>query len=123
MKRNISLRTILLAVLLLSMEVYAVSVQKAEHDLELVIRCDEKDLKRGDEIPIVFTITNTGSSVYFYYEEVGRYNDRGSLMGQYELIVSDESGRLVEDPLESRYRGGVWGCKRASNRYRTGCIV
>jgi tyrosine-protein phosphatase SIW14 len=116
MKRNISLRTILLAVLLLGMEVYAVSVQKAEHDLELVIRCDEKDLKRGDEIPIVFTITNTGSSVYFYYEEVGRYNDRGSLMGQYELIVSDESGRLVEDPLESRYREGYGG----SSAPRTG---
>ena len=34
-------------------------------DLALSIHCPEKDLKQGDEIPIVFTITNEGSPSEF----------------------------------------------------------
>ena len=37
----------------------------AEYDLALSIHCPEKDLKQGDEIPIVFTITNEGSPSEF----------------------------------------------------------
>ena len=77
----------------------------ARQALEVRIECPLEEIKVGDEIPIVFTITNSGNSVYFYHDGVSNYYDRLSLMGQYELIVSDENRRVVEGPFASRYSG------------------
>jgi len=78
-------------------------------DLELAIQCPVREIKRGDEIPIIFTITNRGSSEYFYYEQVGSYDDRLHLMEQYELIARREDGTVVLDPLGRKYSGGYGG--------------
>ncbi len=110
MKRNIFLRTILLAVLLLNMKAYALAGQNVEHGLELVIRCDEKDLKRGDEIPIVFRITNKGQTVYEYDD---RDADRSGRMPEYVLEARQSDGAAVADPWASRESGIGGGLTRS----------
>lgn len=67
MKHRITLESCLFVLLLnLANQLLGSEVnESAEYDLALSIHCPEKDLKQGDEIPIVFTITNEGSPSEF----------------------------------------------------------
>jgi len=64
-------------------------------NLTLTIHCPENDIKQGDEIPIVFTITNKGKSPYSYDDRNG---DRSGRMSEYELVAKREDGTTVLDP-------------------------
>ncbi len=77
----------------------------AEYDLALSIHCPKKDLKRGDEIPIVFTITNKGEATYCYEMREG---DRSGRMWEYSLVAKREDGTTVADPREN-YEEGLGG--------------
>ena len=79
--------------------------ESAEYDLQLSIHCPKKDLKRGDEIPIVFTITNKGESTYSYEK---RNYDRSGRMWDYSLVAKREDGTTVADPREN-YKEGLGG--------------
>lgn len=74
-----------------------------ETQLELVINCPSQDIKLGDEIPIVFTITNKGNEPYSYDF---RSYDRSGRFPEFELIATDESGIVLPDPLMG---GGISG--------------
>lgn len=76
-----------------------------EHDLELTIRCDKKELKRGDEIPIVFTIRNSGKNAFEYDD---RNDDRSGRMDECRLSARRADGAVVADP-RADYEGGLWG--------------
>lgn len=78
-------------------------------NLKLTIHCPENEIKQGNEIPIVFTITNKGESSYFYYGRTGYHgNDRRELMEQYLLVAKRDDGTIVPDPL-NKYSGGEGG--------------
>jgi len=96
-----------LAVLVLSTQgICSVGAGLTEPNLSLTIHYADKKLKAGDEIPIVFTITNQGKSSYFYYGQTGYHgNDRRRVMEQYKLVAKREDGTTVPDPLQ-RYSGG-----------------
>lgn len=64
-------------------------------NLTLTIHCPENNIKQGDEIPIVFTITNKGESPYSYDDRNG---DRSGRMPEYELVAKREDGTTVLDP-------------------------
>lgn len=77
-------------------------------NLTLTIHCPENDIKQGDEIPIVFTITNKGKSPYSYDDRNG---DRSGRMPEYELVAKREDGTTVLDPRKRdlctcRFGGG-----------------
>jgi hypothetical protein len=71
------------------------SVAPSPYDLTLTIHCATEDIHVGDEIPIVFTITNRDQRVF---EIDDRSGDRGGRMPEYELTATDDSGSLVPDP-------------------------
>jgi hypothetical protein len=68
------------------------------YDLTLTIRCPVKDIRVGDEIPIIFTITNRGQHVFEIDDHSG---DRGGRMPEYELSATDAKGRPVPDPRQN----------------------
>jgi len=74
-------------------------------NLELVIRCPKKSIRQGDEIPIVFTITNRGKSSYSYDM---RDHDRSGRLIEYKLVAKREDGTVVADPRKD-YQGGLGG--------------
>ena len=74
-------------------------------ELSLVIRCLKEEVRRGDEVPIEFTITNRGKSPYDYMD---RNYDRSGRMGEYKLTAKGEDGEAVPDPRAS-YPGGIGG--------------
>lgn len=75
-----------------------------EYDLTLTILCPAKDIKQGDEIPIVFTITNNGRTPYPYDT---RNYDRSGRMREYKLVARREDGTIVPDPWKSYFEGGL----------------
>jgi len=76
-----------------------------EYDLTLTIRCPAKDIKQGDEIPIVFTIMNNGRTPYPYDT---RSHDRSGRRWEYKLVARFEDGTIVPDPREN-YEEGLGG--------------
>ena len=78
-------------------------------ELELTIHCPESEIKHGDKIPIVFTITNRGKSAYAYH--ICEYERRASTcVGQYKLVAEHEDGVTAVDPHpETRPYYGIWG--------------
>lgn len=74
-------------------------------NLELVIRCHKKGIRQGDEIPIIFTITNRGKSSYSYDT---RDHDRSGRLMEYKLVAKRENGTIVDDPRKD-YEGGIIG--------------
>jgi len=52
-----------------------------------------KDVRVGDEIPIIFTITNHDQHVF---EINSRADDRGGRIPEYELSATDAKGRPIE---------------------------
>ena len=76
-----------------------------EHDLVLTIHCPQRNIKQGDEIPIVFTITNNGSSAHSFEK---RNYDRSGRIWEYELVAKYQDGMKVPDPREN-YEEGIGG--------------
>ena len=74
-------------------------------NLTLTIHCLEDEIKQGDEIPIVFTITNNGESLYSYDK---RNYDRSGRMWEYKLVARQEDGTVVPDPRRN-YKEGLGG--------------
>jgi len=100
-------RTIVWVALLLNLDAYGLAVQNIEHPLELTIRSVKNHLKRGDEIPIVFRITNKGQTPYEYDD---RDSDRSGRMPEYVLEARRVDGEVVADPWASReewFGGGL----------------
>lgn len=81
------------------------STESGGANLELVINCPEKGIRRGDEIPILFTITNRGKSSYRYDT---RDHDRSGRLMEYKLVAKREDGTVVADPRKD-YEGGIGG--------------
>ncbi len=112
-----------ISVLVPALPVLSLYIQANETNkpnLTLTIHCPEDEIKHGDEIPIVFTITNKGESSYFYYGRTGYHgNDRRRVMEQYKLIAKREDGTTVPDPLEI-YSGGEGGASPPEEQIETG---
>ena len=107
MRRVVVLEMALALTILSAPPVCGQTLADVEHDLELVIRCDQKDLKRGDEIPIVFRLTNKGETVYKYDD---RDADRSGRMPEYVLEARRAEGAVVADPWADReewFGGGL----------------
>ena len=75
-------------------------------DLSLVIRCTNTVTKVGDEIPIEFLISNTGTD---YYRYADRTYDRSGRMEEYKLVARTESGEVVPDPRAKYQRSWLGG--------------
>lgn len=88
-----------------------------EIDLELAIRCPQTDIRVGDEIPIIFTITNTGRMPYTY--EIRNY-DRSGRMYEYALVAIDEHGKTVADPREEYKWDSFGGLSSGQGKIKTG---
>ena len=88
-------RTIVLAILLLNIEAHVFAVQNVEHPLDLTISAIRADLKQGDEIQILFKITNKGRTPYKYDD---RSYDRSGRLEEYSLIAHRHDGSPVPDP-------------------------
>ena len=89
------------------------STESGGANLELVIHCPEKGVRQGDEIPIVFTITNRGKSSYSY--DMRDYDRSGRLM-EYKLVAKRKDGTVAADP-RSDYKGGLGGGLSAGMAY------
>jgi len=66
-------------------------------NLEVRIECPRQEILLGDEIPIVFTITNRGEEPYAYDT---RDHDRSGRLDAYELRARRHDGKPVPDPRE-----------------------
>jgi len=76
-----------------------------EHDLVLKIHCPQRNIRQGDEIPIIFTITNKGSSAYSFEK---RESDRSGRIREYKLVARQKDETVVPDPREN-YVEGIGG--------------
>ena len=103
--RGLLLRLLMLVSIILDVTLQVRANDGTEHDLTLAIRCPLKDISRGDEIPIIFTITNNGQSPYSYDK---RNYDRSGRMYEYALHAWDEDGTMVPDPRQD-YPEGLGG--------------
>jgi len=82
-------------------------VHERPFNLALRIDCPQRDIRCGDEIPIVFTITSRDPEPFPYDY---RTYDRSGRMDEYELVARYLDGRPVPDPREqdmSGLRGGL----------------
>lgn len=73
-------------------------LESKEYDLELVISTPLETIKEGDEIPIVFTITNMDSDLY---KHDNRSGDRSGRLHEYKLTATYEDGTQIIDPREN----------------------
>ena len=105
-------------ILALAIPAFGIPADKSsDTNLELTIHCPEKDIRRGDEIPIVFTITNRGKAPYSYDT---RGYDRSGRMMEYELVAKDKGGTVVADPRADRKAGLGGGLSSGMASIRTG---
>jgi len=104
-----------LALLALGVDIQAVEPDKP--NLTLTIHCPENDIKQGDEIPIVFTITNNGESPYSYDK---RNYDRSGRMWEYKLVAKRDDGTVIPDPRENYKEGIGGGLSSGIGKIRTG---
>ena len=91
--------------------VLTAAVVARQQELAVVIQSGPGDLYTGDEIPITFVISNTGTGVHTYTD---RSYDRSGRMGEYRLEASDERGVPLPDPrttspVPQGYIGGGLG--------------
>ncbi|MBA7637078.1 hypothetical protein ES703_44712 [subsurface metagenome] len=93
----------ILALLALGVDMQASEAE--EPNLTLTIHCPEDEIQQGDEIPVVFTISNNGESPYSYDKRNG---DRSGRMWEYKTIAKREDGTIVPDPREN-YKEGLGG--------------
>jgi hypothetical protein len=90
------------------------AIDNTGYNLELTIHCTKTDIKQGDEIPIVFTITNKGNTTYRISD---RNYDRSGRFWEYQLFAAREDGNTVADPRKNRQEGlggGLGGSKELS---------
>ncbi len=111
MKQNLTFSTILWGLMLInSLHASETDLNQNEgYNLKLRIRCPAKNLKVGDEIPIIFTIANKGERTYQYDT---RNSDRSGRMWEYQLYAKDKNGIPVPDPrkdIELGIMGGLGG--------------
>lgn len=99
------LRQFLLTLILLSLISDVRGDADREFDLTLSIRCPKEILKQGDEIPIVFTITNNDPLPYPYNS---RKYDRSGRMSEFTLVATHQDGAKVPGPREN-YLAGLGG--------------
>ena len=66
MRKKVTIQIFIFSLLFTQISLRADSVENEEYDLELKIHCPIKNLRVGDEIPIIFTITNNGTREYKY---------------------------------------------------------
>jgi len=90
----------------LGMGAYPATPQKTEHDLQLTISSVKSNLNRGDEIPILFKMTNKGRTVYRFDD---RDHDRSGRVHEWSLVAYHEDGREVPDPREDYDTGNMGG--------------
>ncbi|WP_309386701.1 HEAT repeat domain-containing protein [Cerasicoccus frondis] len=69
--------------------------QATDYPLTLSITCEQDAFSLGDEIPVVFTITNAGNEVYEYGD---RNYDRSGRMPEYRLVATNANGEAAPDP-------------------------
>jgi hypothetical protein len=74
------------------------SAENKMEGLELSIHCSDRNILVGDEIPVVFTITNRSDQIYRY--DKPSY-DRSGRMPEYKLQAKDDKGNIVTDPREN----------------------
>jgi len=94
---------------LLVLSLYIRTNEDNKSDLTLTIYCLEYEIKQGDEIPILFTITNKGKYSHAYDK---RNYDRSGRLPEYKLVAKCEDETTVLDPRErdlrsSRIYGGL----------------
>ena len=117
MKKKITIQIFILSLLFTQISHSTDSSENEEYDLELKIHCSEKNLYVGDEIPIVFTITNNDIREYKY--EKRNYDRSGRIM-EYQLQAKDESGKIVPDPRKDIELGLMGGLGGGTGSIRTG---
>lgn len=76
-----------------------------ESSLILSVSCKSYRFEQGDEIPVIFTITNIGSKPYSFTD---RHSDRTGRIEEFSLIAQDSSGNNIPDPRED-YIPGMGG--------------
>jgi hypothetical protein len=92
-----------LGLLALGLDIHANEPSKP--NLTLTIHRPKDEIKQGDEIPIVFTITNNGESPYSYDK---RNYDRSGRRWEYKLVAKRDDGTVIPDPREN-YKEGIGG--------------
>ena len=109
---------VLSAILALSVLILDIQANETnEPNLTLAIHCPKDEIKRGDEIPIVFTITNKGESLYSYDK---RNYDRSGRRWEYKLVAKRDDGTIVPDPRENYKEGIGGGLSSGIGKIRTG---
>jgi len=106
--------------LVLALSVGGLDIQAdelGEPNLTLTIHCPKDEIKQGDEIPIVFTITNKGKSLYSYDK---RNYDRSGRRWEYKLVAKRDDGTIVPDPRENYKEGIGGGLSSGIGKIRTG---
>ncbi|MBN1972987.1 MAG: hypothetical protein JW787_05070 [Sedimentisphaerales bacterium] len=98
MKKSLLLQIFLWEVIFFQTVSGTNSGEDEEYDLTLKINCPVKNLQVGDEIPIVFTITNNDSLDYQY---INRNYDRSGRIMEYQLLAQKKDGGKVPDPREN----------------------
>src|SRR4030043_2188029 len=98
MKKSVFVQTILLIFILLQTDCGKKSTENEMKGLELSIHCPDRNILVGDEIPVVFTITNRREHNYRY--DIPNY-DRSGRMWEYKLQAKDKKGNIATDPREN----------------------
>lgn len=116
MKRK-QFRQLLLSMIVLSSISNAQGHADREYVLSLAVRCPQKEFKQGDEIPIVFTITNNDPAPYTYDLRKG---DRSGRVREYALFATRLDGTKVPDPRENYVTGLGGGLSSGLGTIATG---
>ncbi|MGD2094539.1 MAG: hypothetical protein PVH77_05985 [Phycisphaerales bacterium] len=117
MKNGILFQVLFLIFVFLQTISNAATITNDKYALELKIHCPLKRIKQGDEIPIVFTITNKDKRA-FKFEK--RDYDRSGRMVEYALYVWGENGKAIPDPRENVQYGLAGGLGGGTGTIFTG---
>lgn len=117
MNNSLSIQILFVSLILVQTTFGEGSFKNDEYDLELRIHCPVTRIRVGDEIPIVFTITNKGTRDHEFDK---RNYDRSGRMLEYQLQAQDEDGKIVADPRENVEPGIMGGLSNGMGRISTG---
>lgn len=88
-----------------------------EYGLSLSIDCAQEQFRRGDEIPIIFTVTNNDAAPYSYDLDE---HDRSGRVREYSLLATYQDGTEVPDPREDYVEGIGGGLSSGMGEIGTG---